>query len=78
MINSHVWRASAVMVLAATAAAGSARADSVDLNLNDDAARLTYARSLAENRLEIDIGWPTYPLASWMITGIPMASSSDR
>ncbi|MDH3588254.1 MAG: YfaZ family protein, partial [Gammaproteobacteria bacterium] len=31
--------------------------DSLDLNLNDDAARLTFARAIYDEKLEIDAGW---------------------
>ena len=57
MNNSHVGRIFAVLGALTTVAAGAARADSLDLNLNDDAARLTYARALAEGKLEVDFGW---------------------
>lgn len=56
MNDSHVSRVFAIIVWL-TAAAGTAVADSLELSLNDDAARLTYARSLAEGRLEVDAGW---------------------
>ena len=57
MNNSHVGRIIAVVASLTALAAGAARADSLDLNLNDDAARLTYARTLAEGKLEVDAGW---------------------
>ena len=56
MNNRYVWRTLAVMV-ATSITAGTALAESLDLNLNDDAARLTFAAGLAEERLEFDLGW---------------------
>lgn len=55
MNNSHVWRATAAM--AAVMASGPSLSDSLDLNLNDDAARLTYAGAVSDGRLEFDVGW---------------------
>ncbi|NND59196.1 MAG: hypothetical protein HKN49_02925 [Gammaproteobacteria bacterium] len=55
MNKSHVWRALAIM--AGSVMCGPALATALDLNLNDDAARLTYASLLADGQLEFDLGW---------------------
>lgn len=44
-------------VTVAFTAASPANAESLDLNLNDDAARLVFASGLAQDRLEFDLGW---------------------
>ncbi|MDH3645968.1 MAG: YfaZ family protein [Gammaproteobacteria bacterium] len=45
------------LVMAAVMAAGPTLSDSLDLNLNSDVARLTFARPIYDNKLEIDAGW---------------------
>ncbi len=55
----HIPVASALAALSIALVAGSAtaRADGLDLNLNDDAARLTYRRPLQSRPVEIDGSW---------------------
>ncbi|NNF61490.1 MAG: hypothetical protein HKN06_09210 [Gammaproteobacteria bacterium] len=55
MNKSNVFRT--FMAVAAVMAAGPTLSDSLDLNLNDDAARLTFARTVYEGKLEADAGW---------------------
>lgn len=45
------------LAMAAVMAAGPTLSDSLDLNINGDAARLTYARLIYDDKLEIDAGW---------------------
>lgn len=45
------------LVVAAVMAAGPTLSDSLDLNFNDDSARLTFARLIDDDKLEIDAGW---------------------
>ncbi|MEN7343793.1 MAG: YfaZ family outer membrane protein [Pseudomonadota bacterium] len=45
----------AVLILAATASSG--HAAELDLNLNDDAARLSFASDVTARKLRYDIGW---------------------
>lgn len=45
------------LAVAAVMAAGPALSDSLDLNFSNDAARLTYARLINDDKLEIDAGW---------------------
>lgn len=55
MNKSHVFRT--FMAMAAIMVAGPTLSDSLDLNLNDDAARLTFARAINDEQLEVDVGW---------------------
>ncbi|MDH3589376.1 MAG: hypothetical protein OEQ74_08225, partial [Gammaproteobacteria bacterium] len=55
MNKSHVFRT--FLAMTAVMAAGPTLSDSLDLNLNDDAARLTFARAIYDEKLEIDAGW---------------------
>ncbi len=46
-----------LLAVAAVMAAGPTLSDSLDLNFSDDAARFTYARLIADDKLELDAGW---------------------
>ncbi len=55
MNKAHVFRT--FIAMAAVMVAAPTFSDSLDLNLNDDAARLTFARAIYDEKLEFDAGW---------------------
>lgn len=46
-----------LLAVAGVTAAGPTLSDSIDLNFSNDAARLTYARLIYDDKLEFDAGW---------------------